>query len=79
VTSAVAQGYLLRIQREAVDQPTEERWLRVARWQQWSRNGRMAVDSAERALAINPKSIAAHDFWRDTSLPIRRVPLPRST
>ena len=61
-TSAAAQGYLLGLLRGAVEEPTEERWLRVARWQMWSRNFRGALDAAERALAINPRSIAAHDF-----------------
>jgi tetratricopeptide (TPR) repeat protein len=62
VTSAAAQGYLLKLTRAAVEAPSEEKWLRVARWQQWSRNQRGAVDAAERAIALNPKSIAAHDF-----------------
>lgn len=62
VTSAAAQGYLLKLLRAAVEQPTEVAWLRVARWQQWSRNTRGAIDAAERALAINGDSIAAHDF-----------------
>ncbi len=62
VTSAAAQGYLLKLLRAAVEQPTEERWLRVARWQQWSRNSRGALDAAERALALNADSIPTHDF-----------------
>lgn len=61
-TSAAAQGYLLGLLRGAVEEPTEERWLRVARWQMWSRNFRGALDAADRALAINPSSIGAHDF-----------------
>lgn len=62
VTSAAAQGYLLKLLRTAVEQPSEERWLRVARWQQWSRNARGALDAAERALALNADSIPVHDF-----------------
>lgn len=62
VTSRAAQAYLLKILRDAVDGPTEERWLRVARWQQWSRNSRGAIDAAERALSLNPKSLQGHDF-----------------
>jgi len=62
VTSAAAQGYLLKLLRAAVENPTESGWLRVARWQQWSRNGRGALDAAERALALNPDSIPVHDF-----------------
>lgn len=62
VTSAAAQSYLLKLLRAAVDQPSEQRWLRVARWQQWSRNLRGANDAAERALAINAESIPVHDF-----------------
>jgi tetratricopeptide (TPR) repeat protein len=45
-----------------VDQPSPERWLRVARWQQWSRNFRASVDAAQKALAIAPNSVEAHDF-----------------
>jgi tetratricopeptide (TPR) repeat protein len=62
VTSRAAQAYLLKLIRIAVDDPSEERWLRVARWQNWSRNFRGTVDAAERALAINEGSIAAHNF-----------------
>ena len=61
-TSAAAQGVLLGLLREAVEQPTEERWLRVARWQLWSRNTRGAADAAAHALAVNPASLAAHEF-----------------
>ncbi|MEQ1861390.1 MAG: tetratricopeptide repeat protein [Chthoniobacteraceae bacterium] len=61
-TSSAAQSYLLNLLRAAVEQPGEERWLRVARWQQWSRNPRGAIDAAERALALNAGSIPAHDF-----------------
>lgn len=61
-TSAAAQGYLLKLLRGAVEQPTEAAWLRVARWQQWSRNLRGALDAGERALALNPDSIPVHDF-----------------
>jgi tetratricopeptide (TPR) repeat protein len=62
VTSRAAQAYLLNLIRASVEEPTEERCLRVARWQNWSRNFRGTVDAAERALAINPSSIPAHDF-----------------
>jgi tetratricopeptide (TPR) repeat protein len=62
VTSRAAQAYLLNLIRVAVDEPSEQRWLRVARWQNWSRNFRGTVDAAERALTINPTSIPAHDF-----------------
>jgi tetratricopeptide (TPR) repeat protein len=54
-TSAAAQSYLLGLVREAVDQPNEARLLRIARWQQWSRNTRLAIDYASRfpgAVAI---------------------------
>jgi tetratricopeptide (TPR) repeat protein len=61
-TSRAAQAYLLSLIRGAVEEPTEQRWLRVARWQNWSRNFRGTVDAAERALSINPTSIPAHDF-----------------
>lgn len=61
-TSAAAQGYLLGLLRGAVEEPAEARWLRVARWQMWSRNFRGALDAADRALAVNPGSIGAHDF-----------------
>src|SRR4029453_9337458 len=47
VTSRAAQAYLLNLIRIAVDEPTEDRWLRVARWQNWSRNFRGTVDAAE--------------------------------
>lgn len=61
-TSAAAQTYLLKLIRRAVEKPSEAAYLRVARWQQWSRNQRGSIDYAERALQVNPKSIPAHDF-----------------
>ena len=61
-TSVAAQTFLLNLRRSAVEEPSEEAWLRVARWQQWSRNQRGAIDGAQRALELKPDSIAAHDF-----------------
>ena len=54
-TSAAAQGYLLNLLRQSVEQPTVDGWLRVARWQMWSRNTRGALDATAFAanIAVN--------------------------
>ena len=54
--------YLSRLQQEAVDQVNEQAWLRVARWRLWNRDYRSALVSAQRALVLNPKSIAAYEL-----------------
>ncbi len=54
--------YLLAIEREAIDQLTEESWLRLARWQLWNRNQKAAVLATRRVLVLNPKSIPAHEL-----------------
>ncbi|MEO8350137.1 MAG: tetratricopeptide repeat protein [Chthoniobacteraceae bacterium] len=64
-TSAAAQGYLLNLRRQAVEHPSEAAWLRVARWQMWSRNIHQATDAANRALDMNPASLDAHKFLAD--------------
>ncbi len=61
-TSAAAQAYLLNLRRLAVEHPSDAAWLRVARWQMWSRNLHQATDAANRALDFNPASKDAHDF-----------------
>lgn len=54
--------YLSRLQQEAVDQISEQGWLRVARWRLWNRDYRSALVSAQRALLLNPKSVAAYEL-----------------
>jgi tetratricopeptide (TPR) repeat protein len=54
--------FLLAIEREAIDQITEQTWLRVARWQLWNRNQKAALLAARRALTLDPKSVAGHEL-----------------
>lgn len=54
--------YLGRLQQEAVDEGSEGAWLRIARWRLWNRDYRSALISAERALVLNPKSVAAYEL-----------------
>jgi tetratricopeptide (TPR) repeat protein len=56
------QSYLLGITRGAAEKPTAEGWLRVARWHLWSHNVRPAAEYAQKALALEPDSLAAHEF-----------------
>jgi tetratricopeptide (TPR) repeat protein len=60
--SAALQDYLLQLTRRAASERTVEPWLRVARWHLWSRSPRMAQETAQKALAIDPRSIEAHEF-----------------
>ena len=57
-----ARGYLEGLKKRAFEQPTESAWLRIARWQSWAHDQRAALDAAQKALALNPKSIAAQEF-----------------
>ena len=54
--------FLLGIEREAIDKITEDTWMRVARWQLWNRNQKAAILATRRVLALNPKSIPAHEM-----------------
>jgi len=54
--------FLATLQREALDQMSEQSWLRVARWQLWNRDQKAAVLATRRAFALNAKSIAAHEL-----------------
>ena len=55
------RGYLEGLKRSASEQPTEAAWLRVARWQSWAHDQPAALDAAQKALALNPKSVAAQE------------------
>jgi tetratricopeptide (TPR) repeat protein len=56
------QSNLLNIVRAAAANPSVDGWLRAARWNLWARNVRQAADCAQRALAIDRRSVAAHEF-----------------
>ena len=56
------QDYLLALTRAAAEKPTVEAWLRVARWQLWSRSPHVALEGVQQALRLQPDSIAAHEF-----------------
>ena len=53
--------HLTALEREAAAAWTEAGWLRLARWRLWSRDAKGALDAAQKALAINPKSTAAYE------------------
>ena len=53
--------YLATLAREAAASPDESGWLRLARWRLWNRDHKGALDAAEKALAIHPKSVAAYE------------------
>ena len=54
--------FILAIEQEAADKFSVEAWLRVARWRLWNRDRRAALLAARKALALNPKSVAAHEL-----------------
>ena len=53
---------IAELTREATTTPSAAAWLRVARWQLWIRNPHAAADCANKALALDPRSIASHEF-----------------
>ena len=60
--NSVLQSYLLGITRAAVEKPSVEGWLRVARWHLWSRSQRPAIEYAQKALALAPDSIEVREL-----------------
>ena len=50
------------LEREAAAAWTEAGWLRLARWRLWNRDPKAALDAAQKALALNPKSAPAHEI-----------------
>ncbi len=72
------EEYLLQLTRTAAALPAVESWLRVARWQLWNRSPRVAQECAQQALALDPQSIAAHEFLVQlgTNDPRSTLPLP---
>lgn len=54
--------YLTALATEAATLPSEATWLRLARWRLWNRDHQGALDAAEKALALNPKSVAAYEI-----------------
>ena len=59
--SSALGRYLTTLEREAAAARSEAGWLRLARWQLWSRAPKSALDAAQKALAINPKSAATYE------------------
>jgi tetratricopeptide (TPR) repeat protein len=54
--------FVAKLQQEAIDEGGEQGWLRVARWRLWNRDHRAALVAAQGALAVNSKSIPAHEL-----------------
>ena len=56
---ATLERHLAELEREAAATWNEAGWLRLARWRLWNRDSKGALDAAQKALALNPKSVAA--------------------
>lgn len=56
------QTYLLEITRQAATRPSVEGWLRAARWHFWMHDAWPAVQAVQKALALEPGSLAAHEW-----------------
>ena len=54
-------AYLAAMARDAATAENEAGWLRLAGWRLWNRDHKGAMDAVKKALAISPKSIAAHE------------------
>ena len=61
-TNPAVEIFVAGLERTANAQPSEEAWLRIARWRVWNREGRVAQQAIDRALALNPKSIPAYEL-----------------
>jgi tetratricopeptide (TPR) repeat protein len=56
------QHYLATLQGRAVLDASEGGWLRFARWQAWAGDQKQALLSAQKAVEVNPQSVAAYEF-----------------
>jgi tetratricopeptide (TPR) repeat protein len=56
------EEYVLKLRRAAASKPSVDAWLRVAHWQLWGRNLRVAQECAQQALKLKPDSVAGHEF-----------------
>ena len=56
------EQFLAGLERAAAEKPTEQAWLRVARWRIWNRESRAAQQALDRAIALNPKSVPAYEL-----------------
>lgn len=61
LTPAAAEQIRL-LAAAAGDHPSVDNFLRLARWQSWARFPREAAAAAERAVALEPSSLPAHEF-----------------
>ncbi|MDB6150948.1 MAG: Tetratricopeptide 2 repeat protein, partial [Chthoniobacter sp.] len=62
VPNPALENHLSAMERAAEAQPSAEAWLRIARWRGWNREVRLAAEAAQKALAIEPKSVAAYEL-----------------
>ena len=54
--------YLASLDKAAREQNTEAAWLRLARWKMWSRDTRGAASATQKALVLNPQSVAGYEM-----------------
>ncbi len=56
------EQFVAGLERTAAAAPSEQAWLRVARWRIWNREGRAAQQALDRAIALNPRSVPAYEL-----------------
>ncbi len=61
-TNAPLDRQFATLEREAAVAGSEAGLLRLARWRLWNREQKAALAAADKALALNPKSAAAHEI-----------------
>jgi len=54
--------YIVTLEKAANEGNTEAAWLRLARWRMWNRDLRGAAFAAQKALNLNPQSVAGYEF-----------------
>jgi tetratricopeptide (TPR) repeat protein len=60
--------FLAAMEQAASEKPSEQAWLRVARWRAWNREARAASQAVGKALAANPKSVPAYELMVKLSI-----------
>ena len=56
------EQFISALESAANEKPTEQAWLRVARWRVWAHATRTAQQALDRVIALNPKSVPAYEL-----------------
>ncbi|MGB8167256.1 MAG: tetratricopeptide repeat protein, partial [Chthoniobacteraceae bacterium] len=62
LSNPALEQFIAGLESMATSTPTEQAWLRVARWRIWTHQTPAAQNALNRAVALNPKSVPAYEL-----------------